>query len=75
MFDANKKWYEIGMLLKVDVAILDSIDEEGKGCCKRLLRMLKHWLQAVTNRSWETLDEALRNKIVTCPDVADKLCK
>ena len=69
------KWYQIGMLLKVDVATLDSIKDEEKDNGNKLLRMLKHWLQAGTNRSWETLDEALRNKIVARPDVADKLPK
>ena len=73
MFDANKKWYEIGLLLKVDLATLDAIDEEEKESSKKLLRMLKHWLQAGTNRSWEALDKALRNKTVARSDVADKL--
>ena len=63
------------MLLKVDVTTLDSIEDEQKGNSKKLLRMLKHWLQAGTNRSWEALDKALRNKTVARPDVADKLPK
>ena len=63
------------MLLKVDVTTLDSIEDEQKGNSKKLLRMLKHWLQVGTNRSWEALDKALRNKTVARPDVADKLPK
>ena len=63
------------MLLKVDVATLDSIKDEEKRSSKKLLRMLKHWLRAGTNRSWEALDKALRNKMVARPDVADKLPK
>ena len=75
MFDANKEWYVIGMQLKVDMTTLESIADEQKESGKKLLRMLKHWLQAGTNRSWEALDKALRNKTVARPDVADKLPK
>ena len=75
IYDAHKKWYEIGLLLKVDLATLDSIEDEEKSNSKKLLRMLKHWLQAGTNGSWETLDKALRNKTVARRDVADKLPK
>ena len=57
------------------MATLDSIDEEEKDSGKKLLRMLKHWLQAGTNRSWAALDKALRKKTVSRPDVADKLPK
>ena len=63
------------MLLEVDVATLDSIEEEEKRSSKKLLRMLKHWLRTGINRSWEALEEALRNKTVARPDVADKLPK
>ena len=73
MFNANTKWYEIGLQLKVDLAILEAINEEEKENSKKLLRMLKHWLQTGTNRSWEALDKALRNKTVARSDVADKL--
>ena len=75
IFDAKTKWYQIGMLLNVDVNTLDSIEDEEKDNSKKLLRMLKHWLQAGTNRSWEAVDKALRNKMVARPDVADKLPK
>ena len=61
------------MQLKVDTTTLDSIEEEEKESSKKLLRMLKHWVRAGTNRSWEALDKALRNKTVARPDVADKL--
>ena len=61
------------MQLNVDTTTLDSIEEEEKESSKKLLRMLKHWVQAGTNRSWEALDKALRNKAVARPDVADKL--
>ena len=61
------------MLLNVDVNTLDSIDDEEKDNSNKLLTMLKHWLQAGTNQSWEALDKALRNKTVARPDVADKL--
>ena len=63
------------MLLKVDMTTLDSTEEEEKHSSKKLLRMLKHWLRAGTNRSWEALDKALRNKMVARSDVADKLPK
>ena len=63
------------MQLKVDMTTLDSIEDEQKGNSKKLLRMLKHWLRTGTNRSWEALDKALRNKTVARPDVADKLPK
>ena len=63
------------MLLKVGMTTLDSIKDEEKDSDSKLLRMLKHWLRAGTNRSWAALDEALRNKIVARPHVADKLPK
>ena len=61
------------MLLNVDVSTLDSIEDEEKDNSKKLLRMLKHWLRAGKNRSWEALDKALKSKMVARPDVANKL--
>ena len=72
MFDAKTKWYQIGVLLNVDVNTLDS---ERKNNSIKLLRMLTHWLQAGTNQTWMALDKALRNKTVARRDVADKLPK
>ena len=73
IFNAKVKWYQIGLLLKVDIDALESIKDEEKDNSERLLRMLKYWLRTGTNRSWEGLDKALRHKTVARPDVADKL--
>ena len=73
IFDAREKWYQIGLQLKVDANTLDSIKDEEKSYEEKLLRMLKYWLRAGIDRSWEALDKALRNKTVDRPDVADKL--
>ena len=67
------KWYEIGLQLKVNPDTLDSIEVEEKDNGKKLLTMLKNWLRAGTDRSLKALDEALRNKTVARPDVADNL--
>ena len=73
IFDAKHEWYEIGGQLEIDSSTLDSIDDEEKSNNKKLLRMLKYWLRAGKDRSWEALDKALRNKTVDRPNVADKL--
>ena len=63
------------MKLRIDVTTLDCIEESEKNGDKRLLEMLKHWLRTSPDRSWNALEEALRQKTVARPDVADRLPK
>ena len=63
------------MKLGIDVTTLDCIEEREKDGDKRLLEMLKHWLRNGPDRSWNALEEALRQKTVARPDVAERLSK
>lgn len=73
VYDARVKWYEIGMVLKVDIATLDTISNDAKGTDNCLRKMLQEWLQTGKDKTWKALADALRNRTVARPDIADKL--
>ena len=69
VYDARVKWYEIGMVLSVDIVTLDSISVSVTGADKRLRKMLQEWLQNGKDKTWKALSEALRNRTVAHPDI------
>ena len=73
--DTRVKWYEIGLMLCVDLATLDAISDDINGMDRCLRKMLQQWLQTGRDKTWKVLEEALQNKIVGRPDIADKLPK
>ena len=78
LWDARAKWRDIGSCIGVDEGTLDTMKGNDGDC---LNGILSHWLRGVYNpkeknskpRTWRTLIEALRDKIVHEEAMADKL--
>ena len=81
LWDARSKWRDIGRYIGVDEGTLDTM--KGKDPGESLSGILSHWLRGVYNlkeknskpRTWHTLIEALRDKIVNEEAMASKLEK
>ena len=81
LWDARAKWRGIGRCIGVDEGTLDAI--KGKDDGENLSDVLSRWLRGVHNpkeknskpRTWHTLIEALRNRIVNEEAMADKFEK
>ena len=81
LWDARAKWRNIGSCIGVDEGTLDTM--KGKDPGKSLSGVLSHWLRGVYNpkeknskpRTWRTLIETLRDKVVNEEAMADKLEK
>ena len=81
LWDARAKWRGIGRCIGVDEGTLDAI--KGKDDGENLSDVLSRWLRGVHNpkeknskpRTWRTLIEALRNRIVNEEAMADKFEK
>ena len=80
LWDARAKWKNIGSCIGVDDGTLDTIKGKDDDCFGE---MLKNWLRGIYKpgvknskpRTWHTLIEALRDKIVNEEAMADKLEK
>ena len=72
---AQNKWEAIGLQLGVDEDELESIDETYKKNDKKLLEMLKKWLTADENTTWNALVQVLRSKTVARNDIANEIEK
>ena len=81
LWDARAKWRDIGRWIGVDEGTLDTI--KGKDDGENLNDVLSRWLRGVHNpkeknskpRTWYTLIEALRNRVVNEEAMANKLEK
>ena len=81
LWNARAKWRDIGSWVGVDEATLDTM--KGKDHGDSLRDVLSHWLRGVYKpeeknskpRTWHTLIDALRNKIVNEGVMADELEK
>jgi hypothetical protein len=81
LWDARAKWEDIGRCIGVDAATLDTM--RGKPHGDSLNGVLSHWLRGVhkpgeknsKTRTWCTLIEALREKVVHEEAMANKLEK
>ena len=81
LWDARAKWRNIGSCIGVDEGTLDTM--KGKDHGDSLSDLLSHWLRGVYNpkeknskpRTWCTLIEALRDKVVNEEAMASKLKK
>ena len=62
--DVSAQWYQLGLLLKVKIGRLDSIQAQFSDPERQLLEMLKTWLTTSDNTTWKTLTEALRSRSV-----------
>ena len=78
LWDARANWRNIGSCIGVDQGTLDTMKGKDGDC---LNGILSHWLRGVYNpkeknskpRTWHTLIEALRDKIVNEEAMANKL--
>ena len=78
LWDARAKWRNIGSCIGVDEGTLDTMKGKDDDC---LNDVLSHWLRGVYNpkeknskpRTWHTLIEALRDKVVNEEAMANKL--
>ena len=81
LWDARSKWRNIGRWIGVDEGTLDTI--KGKDDGENLSDVLSRWLRGMHNpkeknskpRTWCTLIEALRNRVVSEEAMANKLEK
>ena len=80
LWDARAKWRDIGLCIGVDEGTLDTMKGKDGDC---LNGILSHWLRGVYNpkqknskpRTWHTLIEALRSRVVNEEAMASKLEK
>ena len=72
---AQNKWEQIGLELGVDADELESIDDTFRKNDKKLLEMLKKWLAADKNTTWNALVQALRSNTVGRNDIANEIEK
>ena len=68
--DVGRKWYLLGILLKINARRLDSI--QGNDDVEKTLRMFNLWLETNPNASRESLLEALRLERLGEHRVADE---
>jgi hypothetical protein len=79
LWGARTKWEDIGRCIGVDETTLDTL--KGKSHGDSLNGVLSHWLRGVYNpeeknskpRTWHTLIEALRDKVVNEGAMAKQL--
>ena len=66
MFPARAKWYNIGLMLSVEVATLESIKKKYPvpDPSDQLREALKAWLESSKGVTWMVLVEALKTRTV-----------
>ena len=73
VFEARTKWYDIGLMLKVPVDELDSIDCRFDDPSDQLRETLKIWLRTARKPTWQAILVALRNRTVGQPKLANEI--
>ena len=69
------KWYTFGVLLKLDTADLDTIDELNKACDFKTFRMFDLWLNTNPNATRREVIETLQNDYIGESAVAEEYIK
>ena len=72
LHNVRVKWFMLGIMLQIGINTLKAIKVEGRGLDECLMRMLKYWLQAETDTTWDALAVCLRSKLIGHPDIAGK---
>ena len=74
LFEAKRKWYNIGLELGVKDPILDEIQaKHGTDYDACLREMLQNWLRFNPNKpTWDRLANALKEQAVAENELADK---
>ena len=80
LYEAEAKWYHIGVELELSVGILNAIRSEFTDNNDCITEMCYHWLQRVDPRpSWEALTKALESPPVgeghLAQQLRDKYCR
>ena len=73
LYDARFKWYNLGLKLGVEVAMLDKIKQEFSNASDCLREVLQHWLQSSPCPTWEEVCAALRSCTVGGHRLAQQL--
>ena len=66
------KWYEFGILLKLDSKKLNAIEELNKDTDHKALKMFELWLNTSTNATRKQVLETLRKDVIREVAVAEK---
>ena len=78
VYEARTKAYEIGLILKVAVDTLDSIDKRYDDPSDKLREVLKTWLRTASKPTWQDILDALRSRVVgqlkLASDIEAKYC-
>ena len=74
--EVNNCWYQIGTVLRVPNAELDSLQQSNIPESNKMNRVLQSWInQRTTKVSWDTIIATMRNKIVGKDSVAEEIEK
>ena len=77
VLDARRRWYYIGLVLRISPGALDAIQMSEQGNPHGCLRaMIKVWLRSdYPQPTWAALEKALRSPMVGFEDLADQLSR
>lgn len=64
LFPCRAKWYNIGIQLRVDMGILDSISVRYDDPGDQLREVICRWLTTSENPTWETMAQALKSPVI-----------
>ena len=68
----GSKWYNLGVLLKLDAEKLESIREKSEDSTFNLTKMFELWLMTNPNATRREIIEALHSDAISEHDVAEK---
>jgi len=64
LFQCHTKWYNLGIQLRVDMSMLDSIKVQYDDSRDQLREVIKGWLTTSDNPTWEVIVKALRSPVI-----------
>ena len=69
LYPARKKWFFIGLALKIDSDVLNEIEMDYHSDDERLQAVIDHWLCNSPNKSWMKLAKCMESEIVDEHDI------
>ena len=73
VYEARTKAYEIGLILRVPVDTLESIEDQYRVPGDKLREVLKTWLRTAPKPTWQDILDALRSRMVGQPKLASDI--
>lgn len=73
IWEAREKWFSIGLCFSIPISKLNVIEKDSKDIDEKFTKMIKEWLMQGDNCNWDAVVDVLKNKIVSCESLADKL--